>query len=250
MSEINPFTPKDEEHHGESNVFLDLNKPDEATGVPSAQGLGQQGGFSAGPAEPSRFNGQVMLAGLVFAVGVGSIYSMRYIGMQAGIKESVKMVEYTASTTSPDFVKRFDTVMASLEEVSYSVQFDQAINLPSQPFTMKYAGVDEDQILRPMIDPVDPNAKMQRLAQQRAEQERLDQLAAVQGYEDLAADLKLQSLIGGSRPVARISGEPVAVGMTVADTFKVLSIKGSVVTLGVEDLKFELTLGEPAKRIQ
>lgn len=249
MSEMNPFTPKDEEHHGESNVFLDLNKADEATGVPSvAPGAGQQGGFAA--AEPSRFNGQVMLAGLVFAVGVGSIYAMRYIGMQAGIKESVKMVEYTASTTNPDFVKRFDGIMESLEEVSYAVQFDKTVTLPSEPFTMKYAGLEEDDILRPQIDPVDPNAKMQRLAQQRAEQARLDKMQTEQGYEDLASDLKLQSLIGGTRPVARISGEPVGVGMTVADTFKVISIKGSVVTLAVEDMRFELALGEPAKRIK
>tara|TARA_R110000744_G_scaffold210303_1_gene329395 strand:- start:1388 stop:2161 length:774 start_codon:yes stop_codon:yes gene_type:complete len=256
MSEINPFTPKDnDQEHGESNVFLNLNKADEATGVPSViPGMGNDaagGGssFSTGSAEPSKFNGQVMLAGLVFAIGVGSIYAMRYIGMQAGIKESVSMVDYTASTTSPDFVKRFDKIMDDLEEVSVSVQFDNDTVLPQEPFTMAKLDDPTDEYLAPPVNEDDMNAQMARLARQRAEQERLDREAVIQSYEKLASKLKLQSVIGGSRPVARISGEPVAIGMTVADTFKVLAINGSQVILEVEGMKYELGLGEGAKRI-
>lgn len=255
MSEINPFTPNEsEEGHGESNVFLDLNKPDEATGVPATMpGMGDGassgagGGFSAGSSEPSKFNGQVLLAGMVFVVGVGAIYAMRYIGMQAGIKESVKMVEYTASTTSPDFVQRFDEVMADLEEVSYSVRFDQNTELPTSPFTMAVA--EEPTIDLPVVNTDDSSARMARLAQQREQQLREAQQQKINEYERAAMGLNLQSILGGSRPVARISGEPVRVGMKVADIFTVESIKGSTVILSVEDLRYEITLGSGAVRI-
>lgn len=256
MSEINPFTPKENDGgHGESNVFLDLNKPDEATGVPAtmpgAGGAGAQGGggggFSPGSAEPSKFNGQVLLAGMVFVIGVGAIYAMRYIGMQAGIKESVTMVEYTASTTSPDFVQRFDEVMADLEEVSLSVRFDKNTVLPEAPFTM--ASAEPVDIDLPVIDPDDSSARMARLAQQREQQLREAQQQKIAEYERAAMGLNLQSILGGSRPVARISGEPVRVGMMVADIFTVESIKGSTVVLTVEDIKYEITLGSGAIRI-
>ena len=44
MSEINPFTPKEGEGgKGESNVFLDLNKPDDTTGIPAVTPGGGDG---------------------------------------------------------------------------------------------------------------------------------------------------------------------------------------------------------------
>lgn len=255
MSEINPFTPKESDGgHGESNVFLDLNKPDEATGVPATlPGMGDSstggggGGFTQGSAESSKFNGQVILAGMVFVIGVGSIYAMRYIGMQAGIKESVKMVEYTASTTSPDFVQRFDEVMADLEEVSLSVRFDRSTVLPTAPFTM--ASSEAVDMNLPVANPDDSSARMARLAQQREQQLREAQQQRIADYDRAAMGLNLQSILGGSRPVARISGEPVRIGMKVADIFTVESIKGSTVVLSVEDLKYEITLGSGAVRI-
>ncbi len=256
MSEINPFTPKDtNQAPGESNVFLDLNKPDEATGVPAAMpGMGNDPGsegtaFTPGGSEPSKFNGQVLLAGLVFAIGVGSIYTMRYIGMQAGIKESVTMVEYTASTNTPDFIKRFETVMQDLEDVSISVQFDKKTLLPREPFVLATA-VNPNDIYQVPVPNEDPSALAARLAKQHAEMARMEQEALEAEYEAIAQGLTLQSVIGGTRPVARISGEPVGIGMTVADTFKVISIKGSAVVLEVDGIKFELGLGSGAKRIK
>jgi hypothetical protein len=257
MSEMNPFSPKDNDQGTtESNVFLDLNKPDEATGVPSVlPGMSESGpsggsSFSPGAASgESKFNGQVILAGLVFTIGVGSIYAMRYIGMQAGIKESVTMVEYTASTTTPDFVDRFESIMSDLEEVSISVQFDESTVLPKAPFILETEMLADETYEPAVSDNLDPSEQLARMARQRAEMERMEREQKLAEYESIAQGLTLQSLIGGSRPVARISGEPVAVGMMVADTFKVVSIKGSVVILQVEDIRYELGLGSSAVRI-
>ena len=255
MSEINPFAPKESEQgSGESNVFLDLNKPDDATGVPAVMPGMESTSSSSGPAAgtgsgESKFNGQVILAGLVFTIGVGSIYAMRYIGMQAGIKESVAMVEYTASTTTPDFVDRFETVMNDLEEISISVQFAESTPLPTEPFILE-TEADADNDYEPIAtDTIDPSERLARMARQRAEAERLAREEKVAEYESIAQGLTLQSLIGGTRPVARISGEPVTVGMTLADTFKVVSIKGSAVIFEVEDIRFEIALGQSAVRI-
>ncbi len=256
MSEINPFAPKESEQGaGESNVFLDLNKPDDATGVPAVMPGMENASASSGPsigagAAESKFNGQVILAGLVFTIGVGSIYAMRYIGMQAGIKESVAMVEYTASTTTPDFVDRFETVMNDLEEVSISVQFAESTPLPSEPFILETEIADDTGYIEPIAtNTEDPNERFARMARQRAEAERIAREEKIAEYESIAQGLTLQSLIGGTRPVARISGEPVAVGMILADTFKVVSIKGSAVIFEVEDIRFEIALGQSAVRI-
>ena len=253
MSEINPFQPNDTEAPAESNVFLDLNKPDDATGVPAAVSGASTpnagSSFSPAGSEGSKFSGQVILAGLVFAIGVGSIYAMRYIGMQAGIKESVAMVEYTASTTTPDFINRFETVMNDLHEASMSVQFDKNIKLPKEPFTMPHAS-HMDTLAQPSIDSQDQNAQMQRLARQRAQQAQMEREAKEQEIESLAQGLTLQSVIGGSRPVARVSGQPVGVGMMVSDVFEVLSIKGSTIVLEAEGMQFELTLGGGFERIK
>jgi len=249
MSNINPFKPdQNDQESGESNVFINLNKPDEATGIPSvAPGAGT--GFTPGAAEPSKFNGQVILAGLVFTIGVGSIYAMRYIGMQAGIKESVSMVDYTAATTNPDFIKRFETVMGDLQEVSMSVQFPESVKLPKTPFTLASTADPVDNYVAPVNNADDPSARAARLAREQAAKKHLEQEARESEITSMAFGLTLQSVIGGTRPVARISGQPVGVGMTVADTFKVLSIKGSTVVLEAEGMKFQLVLGGEAERI-
>jgi len=257
MSDTNPYSPKEsEQDQGNSNVFLDLNKPDDATGVPAiTPGLGSEpssvdgSGYTQGSSETSKFNGQVILAGLVFTIGAGAIYAMRHIGMQAGIKESVSLVEYTASTNTPDFTKRFNSIMGDLEEVSISVQFAKDTELPGSPFTFDQVDLPEEvgQIQIPIKD--NSKANEARLARQRAQMERDEQEAREGEYEMIASGLSLQSVIGGSRPVARISGEPVGVGMTVAETFKVISIKGSVVILEVDGIQFRLGLGAGAERI-
>ncbi|MBL4810143.1 MAG: hypothetical protein JKY43_08845 [Phycisphaerales bacterium] len=256
MSDTNSYEPnKPERDQGKSNVFLDLNKPEEATGIPaitpgfsSEQSSGSYE-LSQGSPEASKFNGQVILAGLVFAIGVGSIYTMRHIGMQAGINESVSLVEYTASTNTPDFIKRFEIIMADLEEVSISVQFAKDTELPSTPFTLAQVVIDDDGLSMPVSAGDDPEAAKARLEMLRAQMEQDERNVRESDYETIASGLSLQSVIGGTRPVARISGEPVGVGMMVAKTFKVLSIKGSIVILEVEGIKFKLGLGSGAKRI-
>lgn len=248
MSEHNPFAPEPHDTNtsdGSSNVFLDLNKPDELTGVPnlpSQESAAASAGFAPVANQPSKMNLQVMLAGIVFVIGVGAIYGMRSIGMKAGIKENAVAVDYTPETTTPDFIKRFDTVMTGLDESSVAVVLESTDTLPDKPFTMASAATP-DQNTAPQTNPMDQSA---RLAAQRAAEQRL----RVEALESEANLLQLQSILGGSRPVARVSGQPVREGMMINDTFTVKTISGQSVVIEAEGLVFRLTLGEPAQRLQ
>ncbi len=247
MSEHNPFAPQDSNSaEGSSNVFLDLNKPDDLTGVPNLpsqeQAAAASAGFNPVTGKPaSKVNTQVLLAAVVFAVGVGAIYGMRSIGMKAGIKENAVAVDYTPETTTPDFIKRFDTVMTGLDESSVAVVLESTETLPERPFTMATAAPANTNT--PQTNPMDNAA---RLAAQRAAEERL----RIEAIESNANLLELQSVLGGSRPVARISGQPVREGMKVNDQFTVKTISGQSVILECEGLVFRLTLSEPTERLQ
>ncbi len=254
MSNINPYSSSDTDSStGDSNVFLDLNKPDEATGVPSvisgSSGSGSDAGFSSGTPEPSKFNGQVILAGLVFVIGVGAIYAMRYVGMQAGINEKLSTVEYTASTNTPDFIARFDRVMDNLEDVSVSIQFEQNTKLPNAPFTMGGVTAAPIDFNQPVARGESEADRKARLAREKAEQERAAQEAKDAEIESVAYGLTLQSVMGGTRPVVRISGKPYTVGMKIQGVLTILSVEGSTVILGSGQMKFKLVLGSTAERI-
>ena len=250
MSEHNPFAPEPQDNNsaeGSSNVFLDLNKPDELTGVPNLpsqeQAAGASAGFSPVTGQPAKkVNTQVLLAGVVFAIGVGAIYGMRTIGMKAGIKENAVAVDYTPETTTPDFIKRFDKVMTGLDESSVAIVLESTDTLPDRPFTMANAAPTQ-QTDAPKANPMDQSA---RLAAQRAAQEQM----RLEAIANEANDLHLQSILGGTKPVARISGQPVRIGSTVNDKFTVKSISGQSVILEAEGLVFKLTLGEPTERLK
>ena len=56
--------------------------------------------------------------------------------------------------------------------------------------------------------------------------------------------LKIQSIMGGRVPLAKISNETYTVGDIVAELFKIVAIEGRTVTLVTADgEEFQLTLG-------
>lgn len=191
---------------------------------------------------PSKMNIQVLLAGLVFVIGVGAIVGMRQIGMNAGIQESAVIVEYTSETTTSDFIERFDTVMTDLVEASVAVQLSEGSELPEKPFTLETEGAQQP--VNPSYNPMNDPAALLAAQKAREEEERIIRI------ESAAGKLVLQSVLGGTRPVARISGKAVAKGMVLNDMFKVRLIEGSRAIVEADGLVFELTIGGGVERIE
>jgi len=230
-----------EHNEASSNIFLDMSERD-STGIPSLT----QAPVSAisSSSSDSKFNVQIVIAICVLAIGGGAIYAMRYIGMQAGLDEQVHTIDYTSETNSADFSHRYSSVMRALEKSKTSVELADQSDFAPVPFSHPVA-VKEDQI------PVDPGmSKEERLAlqkerdQQRAIKERRDSVIGE------AMRFKLQGIIGGSRPAARVSGQPVRAGMKLGEYFTVQAITGRSVIIEGDGLRFELVMGQETKQLE
>ena len=86
----------------------------------------------------------------------------------------------------------------------------------------------------------DPNAAS-RAAAERARRDAETKHGKVQAA---LSTLKVNGIIGGSNPVARISGEAVRVGDTVGEIFTVKTIQGRSVELENEGVTYTLSMDD------
>ena len=136
-----------ERNEASSNIFLDMNETD-STGIPSLK----QAPVSAisSSASSSKINTQIVIAGLVLAIGAGAIYGMRHIGMQAGLDEQIVSIDYTADANNAEFSKRFTAVMGMLDKSSLAVQLTDDESFADTPFSR----VVEEEVEE--YEPIDP----------------------------------------------------------------------------------------------
>jgi hypothetical protein len=244
MNEGNQFNPSDssgEHTDGASNIFLNMAETDSATGIPSLK----QAPMSAisSSASESKMNTQLVIAACVLAIGGGAIYAMRYIGMKAGLDEKVVEIDYASETSSADFNKRFVTVMKTLDDSTIAVQLSNKDSFAKTPFARPNSVVED-------VVPMDPGmSEEERLALQRKrdlerEIERRREMVISE-----AMRLKLQGIIGGSRPAARVSGQPVRAGMQLGEFFTVTKITGRSMIIEADGMRFELAMGQETVRL-
>ena len=230
-----------ERNEASNSIFLDMNETD-STGIPSLK----QAPVSAisSSASSSKINTQVVIAGLVLAIGAGAIYGMRHIGMQAGLDEKVVSIDYTADANNADFSKRFTAVMRMLDKSSLAVQISDNGSFADTPFSRT---VQEEVEQYEAIDP--GMSEEEQLAIRRQREQELE----IQRRKDMviseAMGFTLQGVIGGSRPAARISGIPVRVGMDLGDFFTVVEITGRSVVIEADGMRFELAMGQETMRL-
>jgi hypothetical protein len=131
--------------------------------------------------------------------------------------------------------KRFETLMTTLESGDRPLQINpEKISQPS-PFELSFeTGTVVDNT--PRETPEQRAAREAAEAKVRAERER----AAVIG--NALESLKLQSIVGGRNPAARINTQIVRAGDTVADYFTVVEIRARSVILQVDGKTYELGL--------
>lgn len=89
----------------------------------------------------------------------------------------------------------------------------------------------------------DADVKTVTAAELEAERLKREHEKHMRALEASARNLILNSVMGGRVPVANISGELVAVGDTVADTFTVTRIEGREVEIQAEGRTWVLTVG-------
>lgn len=214
---------------------------DGAPGSPASPGLAGGGGAplttpfahdtlsgtKTGMFKRSRLNGTTVLA-LVVVAAAGVLLGMRYLGRATKIDILDVKIDYPIDgAPQPTPV----VVGPVLEDLWSS---DKVAQVPLEAVQMnpfEWRGIEAK--TNDTVIAVDPEAERLR---QKAERER--QIA------EAAAQLKLNSVVGGSAPVARISGELKRVGDTVGDYFTVKAIEGRSVVLVAEDLSFTLHMGE------
>src|SRR5688572_15380278 len=180
--------------------------------------LGGSSGIDASTAgAPRRFGGQAVLLGMVLVAAGAALVAMRYLGMgpRSSRGEEVK-IDYDIDKATPagDHMRVLADLGAnrSAEQVPpdqvqrnpFRLEGQLATALPEVP-------TDSG---KPVQDPVE-------LA--RRDRER-KVIAAFSGLE-------LHTVLGGSNPIARISGQTVRPGDKVAEFFTVAAIEGRGVSL-------------------
>lgn len=218
-----------------SNIFPNLAETD-STGIPSLKQAPVSAISSSAP--ESKVSAQLVVALGVVAVGAAVIYAMRYIGMQAGLDQQVASIEYASETNSSEFKQRFSTVMRDLDESTTAVQLPEDQQFVDAPFSRPSAMAEESVPATPGMSEEERLALQRQREAEREREQRRDQIITE------AKRLRLQGIVGGSRPAARISGQAVRAGMTLGEYFTVVEITGRSVVVEADGMRFELALGQ------
>jgi len=225
-----------EHNEGASNIFLDMNEKDTVTGIPSLK-QAPTSAISAS-ASGSKVNTQLVIAACVMAVGGGAIYAMRYIGMRAGLDENIVSIDYTSESNTSDLSDRFESVLHTLDESTISVQFASTESFASKPFDRPSVVKDEPVEVDTGLSDEERLALKRKRERERELERRHDSIVAD------AMRFKLQGIIGGARPAARVSGQPVRAGMSLGEYFTVTKITGRTVIIEADGMSFELAMGK------
>lgn len=196
------------------------------------------GGIDASKGAAKKMSQQSLVMAVVFAVSAAAIFGMRTLGTRAGIAMGGEVVDYTP----PDMekAKSYDRIMSEIARVQTPLdvtlgEFGKSpfmLEAPPQPVMLEGPGEN----------PLD-EATQKKQEQERKRAERIAHLSEKLGT------LKLQSIMTGKRPLARISGETIQVGQTVLEEFVLMRIEDRSIVLTADDMQFELSLEthEPGK---
>jgi hypothetical protein len=178
-----------------------------------------------------RMSQQSMVMAVVFTVSASAIFGMRTMGNRAGIAMGGQSVEYTPPTD--DRTRTYDLIMAELARAQSPLDVTLS-EFGKSPFML------EPSPQAVLVDPVSgPALTNEELAALEAERKKAERIAELQAK---ASELKLQSVMNGRRPLARINGQTVAQGETVLEVFTLLRVEDRSVVLAAEGLQFVLSL--------
>ncbi len=173
---------------------------------------------------------QTIVTMVILGVSAGAIFGMRKLGMQAGIAFGDQKIDYTPPDSEK--ARTYERIMGDLSRIQ--TPLDVALGeFGNSPFMLK-----QDVPATPGLEtPKGPTPEQAAAdeAKRKAEQRLAD-------LQDKASKIKLQGVMGGSRPLARIDGETVRVGDKIGEDFVVRKIEGRQVVLTAEKKEFVLEL--------
>ncbi len=171
----------------------------------------------------------VLILALVVAVAGGGLFAMRKMGLGSQIQFTNVEIDYPLDNSA--FTGRDDELLADLRNSDLEqVPLSQ---VQKNPFQLISDGhVIDDQPVA-MAGETEAEARLRREQEERRRE-------IVRKY----ADLDLNSVLLGSTPVARVSGETVRVGDMIEGLFRVTSISARTVNLEVDGKLYTLSLGE------
>ena len=176
----------------------------------------------------SKVSAQTIVLVAVLVIGSGLLFAMRRLGMGPGSSIAGIKIEYEPGKSGS--ADRVDNLLASLDRLDDPVQVPEYL-VTRNPFMLDIEAPVEDTPTT-AVKPTGPDQATRNAQQRRLDlQKRFDQL-------------KIQSIIGGRVPLAKINGETVTVGDAVADFFTVKAISGRSVTLTADDESYTLFMGE------
>jgi hypothetical protein len=179
----------------------------------------------------------LLLAGVIVVAG-GVLAGMRKVGL--GPATATAAANFDASLADSAATPRRDhrPVLADLNATRTQLQVPDD-QVRGNPFLFAALGGDA----------TDPAAAERAAAEAlKVEAERLRKLASVreQQLAQSLTNLRLNSVVGGSRPRARINGQLVGVGERVGEFFIVKAIHGRAVDLDAEGKLFTLQMEQRA----
>ncbi|CAG0997426.1 hypothetical protein PHYC_02653 [Phycisphaerales bacterium] len=177
---------------------------------------------------------QVVILLLVVGVSAVSLWWMRREGTKVGVNFQELKVDY--SEPDAEKARTYARIMTDLARIQ--TPLDVALGeFGKSPFMLDSgkAVVSENGVSVPAGP--DPQEVAAREAAERAEARRQELLTALE-------NLRLQSLMGGRVPLARIDDRTVRVGDEVGGVFTVTAIEGRTVTLAADGQTFTLTIDE------
>jgi hypothetical protein len=174
---------------------------------------------------------QTVLLVLVVAISAGALYAMRHLGMGKSTANAAPTVEY--SFDSAKTARDHRPLLAELNATRSKKQVDNDL-LKRNPFEMPshLKRVDEQDALA--------NARGAALERQMMMDSKLSEKQEKILAE--ARQLRVNGVMGGSDPIARINGQVYRVGDTVGQSFVVKEIYGRTVVLEAGNQTFSLEM--------
>ena len=167
---------------------------------------------------------------LVLAVAAGALFVMRKFGMGANIDLANIKIDYQFGQKETVVTADHDRILSDLQS-SREIRQVPLEEIQMNPFAWNMRS-------RVTEDVVDTEAL-------RRERERIEAEERRRTVQNAFDRLKLRSVVGGSHPMAQISGRMVRVGDEVGEFFTVTAIEGRSVELLADGQTFIMSLGEP-----